>query len=75
MGLRAPGAPRGHGDMAILKVARLGHPVDSGGTEAGVDAALVAWAGEVNYESRLAPGGIDRRVLEALRAASDDLSP
>jgi hypothetical protein len=37
-----------------------------------VEAALVAWAGEANYESRLAPGGIDRRVLEALRAASDD---
>ena len=34
--------------------------------------ALAAWAGEANYESRLSPGGIDRRVLEALRAASDD---
>lgn len=62
-------------DEVAERLARLGHPVDSGDTEAGVDAALVAWAGEVNYESRLAPGGIDRRVLEALRAASDDLSP
>ena len=57
------------------RLGRLGHPVDAGGTGAGVEAALVAWAGEVNYESRLAPGGIDRRVLEALRTASDDLTP
>ncbi|GAA6524811.1 DUF1028 domain-containing protein [Intrasporangium sp. DVR] len=47
---------------------RLGHePGDDG-----VEAALAAWAGEVNYESRLAPGGIDRRVLAALRAAAGD---
>jgi uncharacterized Ntn-hydrolase superfamily protein len=38
----------------------------------GVDVgdALEAWAGVVNYESRLTPDGIDGRVLEALRRAT-----
>lgn len=31
-------------------------------------AALADWAGQVNYEARLTPDGIDARVLEALRA-------
>lgn len=48
------------------RLVRLGHP----DARADVDGALVAWAGEVNYESRLSPGGIDRRVLDALRAAT-----
>ncbi|MCU1536988.1 MAG: hypothetical protein JWP82_1339 [Humibacillus sp.] len=30
--------------------------------------ALADWAGNANYEARLSPDGIDRRVLEALRA-------
>ena len=32
--------------------------------------ALADWAGNANYEARLSPEGIDRRVLEALRAAT-----
>jgi len=32
--------------------------------------ALADWAGNANYEARLTPEGIDRRVLEALRAAT-----
>jgi uncharacterized Ntn-hydrolase superfamily protein len=32
--------------------------------------ALADWAGNANYEARLSPDGIDRRVLEALRAAT-----
>ncbi|MDN5766058.1 MAG: DUF1028 domain-containing protein [Humibacillus sp.] len=31
-------------------------------------AALADWAGQVNYEARLTPDGVDARVLEALRA-------
>jgi uncharacterized Ntn-hydrolase superfamily protein len=58
-------------DEVAERLGRLGHPVDA----SGVEGALAAWAGEVNYESRLAPGGIDRRVLEALRAASDEFTP
>ncbi|AXG12397.1 DUF1028 domain-containing protein [Intrasporangium calvum] len=57
------------GDLA----AEVGHLLERVGHspgEHGVEAALVAWAGEVNYESRLATGGIDRRVLEALRASA-----
>ena len=34
-----------------------------------LDAALGAWAGVVNLENRLVPGGIDARVLAALRRA------
>jgi uncharacterized Ntn-hydrolase superfamily protein len=36
----------------------------------GVGSALADWAGNANYEARLSPDGIDRRVLEALRAAT-----
>ncbi len=32
--------------------------------------ALADWAGNANYEARLTPEGIDRRVLEALRAVT-----
>ncbi|MFC7595566.1 DUF1028 domain-containing protein [Terrabacter sp. GCM10028922] len=32
--------------------------------------ALADWAGNANYEARLSPDGIDRRVLEVLRAAT-----
>ena len=35
-----------------------------------VATALADWAGNANYEARLSPDGIDRRVLEALRAAT-----
>lgn len=35
-----------------------------------VDLALGAWAGMENLETRLVPGGIDARVLTALRAAT-----
>lgn len=51
---------------------RLGHAPAAGEGAAGVEAALAAWAGEVNYEARLAPGGIDRRVLQALRETAGD---
>jgi uncharacterized Ntn-hydrolase superfamily protein len=44
-------------------LARLGH------TEPDLATALADWAGLANYESRLAPDGIDTRLLEALRAA------
>ena len=33
-------------------------------------AALAAWASEENYETRLSPGGIDAKVLAALREAT-----
>jgi uncharacterized Ntn-hydrolase superfamily protein len=58
-------------DEVAERLALLGHA----GPVGGVEAALAAWAGEVNYESRLAPGGIDRRVLEALRAATAHTRP
>jgi uncharacterized Ntn-hydrolase superfamily protein len=40
------------------------------GTPVGV--ALEEWASRENYETRLSPDGIDVKVLEALRRASDD---
>ncbi|MGE9807547.1 DUF1028 domain-containing protein [Janibacter sp. G1551] len=43
------------------RLAALGHHGD-------VEEALSAWAGIENLEMRLVPGGIDGRVLEALRA-------
>lgn len=46
------------------RLARLGF------TGHDVGGALEAWAGVVNYESRLTPDGIDARVLEALRRAT-----
>ena len=36
-----------------------------------LDATLGAWAGVVNLENRLVPGGIDSRVLVELRKAAD----
>lgn len=54
------------GDEVRSRLARLGHD------GADVATALADWAGEVNYESRLSPDGIDARVLEALRAATSD---
>jgi uncharacterized Ntn-hydrolase superfamily protein len=36
-----------------------------------LDAALGAWAGVVNLENRVVPGGIDSRVLAELRKAAD----
>ena len=61
-------------DEVAQRLGRLGHRVDHGAGASGGEAALVPWGGEVNYESRLVPGGIDRRVLEALRAASGDVT-
>ncbi len=55
-------------DEVAERLSRLGHDT----TPDGVEAALGAWAGEANYEARLTPGGIDRRILEALRAATTD---
>ena len=36
-----------------------------------LDAALGAWAGVVNLENRVVPGGIDSRVLAELCKAAD----
>ena len=43
-----------------------------GGDESTVEADLEAWMGEVNLETRHAPGGIDARVLDELRRAGAD---
>ena len=57
------------GDLAAEvaeRLTRLGHPATADDAER----ALEAWAGVENYEMRLAPGGIDARVLRALREAT-----
>lgn len=46
------------------RLARVGFTGDD------VATALADWAGNANYEARLSLDGIDRRVLEALRAAT-----
>jgi len=60
-----------HGALAAEvreRLARLGFT--GAPDEAGLDIALADWAGVENYELRLSPGGIDARVLDALRAAT-----
>ncbi len=52
------------GDEVSGRLAQLGY------TGPDVHTALEAWAGVVNYESRLTPEGIDGRVLAALRSAT-----
>ncbi len=55
------------GDLAAEvgdRLARLGHTGP-------VAEALEAWAGVENYEMRMTPGGIDAKVLAALRRATD----
>jgi hypothetical protein len=54
-------------DEVRERLARAGF-VSSGADD--VATALADWAGNANYEARLSPDGIDRRVLEALRAAT-----
>lgn len=57
------------GDLArevAARLAALGH----GGRD--VEAALESWSGVENYEMLLTPGGIDGRVLAALRRATGD---
>ncbi|WP_323097717.1 DUF1028 domain-containing protein [Intrasporangium sp. YIM S08009] len=56
-------------DEVADRLARAGHPVGDGGAP-DLPTALADWAGNANYEARLSPDGIDRRVLEALRAAT-----
>jgi uncharacterized Ntn-hydrolase superfamily protein len=51
------------------RLATAGHAAGPG--EGAVAVALADWAGNVNYETRLSPDGIDGRVLEALRAATE----
>ncbi|HET7304291.1 MAG TPA: DUF1028 domain-containing protein [Segeticoccus sp.] len=53
------------------RLRRLGREDDD------LDAALTDWAGEANLETRLAPGGIDARVLQVLRetTAVEDTTP
>ncbi len=53
-------------DEVRSRLSRLGF------TAAPVEVALADWAGEANYEARLSAEGIDRRVLEALRAATPE---
>ncbi len=55
------------GELAGEVRARL---ATQGYAAADLAVALADWAGNANYEARLSPEGIDRRVLEALRAAS-----
>lgn len=52
------------GDEVRQRLGRLGFDGED------VATALSDWAGNANYEARLSPDGIDRRVLEALRAAT-----
>ena len=56
-------------DEVADRLARAGHPVGDGGAP-DLPTALADWAGNANYEARLSPDGIDRRVPEALRAAT-----
>lgn len=57
------------GELAQEVSARL---ATLGYTDADPYAALESWSGVENYEMLLTPGGIDGRVLEALRAATPD---
>ena len=50
------------------EVAGLLGAVGRGGPD--VEVALDAWMSEVNLETRRSPGGIDARVLQALREAT-----
>ncbi|MCA1780887.1 MAG: DUF1028 domain-containing protein [Intrasporangiaceae bacterium] len=45
--------------------------VGRGGDDATVEDDLTAWMGEVNLETRHAPGGIDARVLDELRRTGE----
>ncbi|SDP41709.1 Uncharacterized conserved protein, Ntn-hydrolase superfamily [Pedococcus dokdonensis] len=56
------------GDLADEVAVRLAHLGYSGT----LTDALGAWAGEANYEMRMAPDGIDAKVLAALRDATPD---
>ncbi len=56
------------GNEVRERLARLGHTGSA--DAAGLDGALGDWAGIENYELRLVPGGIDAKVLAALRAAT-----
>ncbi len=53
-------------DEVSARLASLGH------SEGDVEAALGSWSGVENYEMLLTPGGIDGRVLQALRDATPD---
>jgi uncharacterized Ntn-hydrolase superfamily protein len=59
----------GLADEVRARLASAGYAAGPGSGD--LAAALADWAGNANYEARLSPDGIDRRVLEALRAASD----
>ncbi|NYG07257.1 putative Ntn-hydrolase superfamily protein [Phycicoccus badiiscoriae] len=59
----APSEPVTLADEVGRRLARLGHHGE-------VTQALASWAGEANYEMRLAPDGIDSKVLAALRDAT-----
>jgi len=50
------------------RLATAGYAAGPG--DAAVATALADWAGNANYEARLSPDGIDRRVLQALRGAT-----
>jgi uncharacterized Ntn-hydrolase superfamily protein len=67
------GKPEGvqplEGPLALEVLARLAAVGHRGPDLA---TALADWAGNANYEARLSPDGIDRRVLEALRSTTPD---
>jgi uncharacterized Ntn-hydrolase superfamily protein len=50
------------------RLAALGHA--GADSAAGLDAAMLAWAGVENYEERIVPGQVDPVVLDLLRAAT-----
>ncbi len=59
------------GELAQEVRSRLATAGYAAGPSAGdLAAALADWAGNANYEARLSPDGIDRRVLDALRDAT-----
>lgn len=53
------------------EVAGLLERAGRGGDEATLESRLESWMGEVNLETRHAPGGIDERVLDELRRAGE----
>jgi hypothetical protein len=56
-------------DEVRTRLAAAGYAVEPGEGNR-LATALADWAGNANYEARLSADGIDRRVLEALRAAT-----
>jgi uncharacterized Ntn-hydrolase superfamily protein len=60
-------------DEVRQRLAALGHTGDD--SPAGLDDAMLGWAGMENYEERVVPGLVDPVVLERLRRATPDAAP